>query len=162
MGQLTEGPITAGNAIHSGQVAHGRKKGVGYSSFSVNLVTSLPLSKPVVHLAPPCVKKLRPAMQDGLKICRATKCYRFEPLCVSRDSTGHENRAFLAAGCRLQARLRLKCVGSLKLVQPKRSQRSRWSPYCWFANSLPYACPRIQCAPLSTPCSGEGFTYRQT
>jgi hypothetical protein len=98
MGQLTKSPITAGIAVHSGQVAHGRKKGVGYGSFSVHLVTSC-LSKPVVHLAPPCVKKLRPGYgrmaQDlfGQQLLPPSS-----PSAFPRDSTGHENRAFLAAG----------------------------------------------------------------
>jgi hypothetical protein len=48
---------------------------------------------------------------------------RLESLSLSRDSIGHENRAFLAAGVG-QARLRLNCVGSMSLCNPKRSQRS--------------------------------------
>src|SRR5271170_1976910 len=79
MGQLTKSPITAGIAVHSGQVAHGRKKGVGYGSFSVNLVTSC-LSKPVVHLAPPCVKKLRPGYgRMGPRLVRATTATASSP-----------------------------------------------------------------------------------
>jgi hypothetical protein len=76
-----------------------QEKGVGYGSFSVNLVTSC--------LVQACSSSSAPMRQKASpRPCRMAQDYVGQnksvidssPLCVSRDSTGHENRAFLAAG----------------------------------------------------------------
>jgi len=89
-------PITAGIAVHSGQVAHGRKKAWGTAALALTscLVQACSSSSaPMLQKASP-----RPCRMAQDYVGQNKVVIDSSPLCVCRDSTGHENRAFLAAG----------------------------------------------------------------